>query len=83
MDGVWLVIGRFIRFIFDEVVGCDHFYVGVIDVDSNGSSKRYSHGPISSEKCPPDAFPEALVGEAQLGVLDTVNVSFTTTPKSI
>lgn len=83
MNRVWLVIGRLVRFIFDKVVGCDHFYVGVIDVDSNRSSKRYSHGPISSEKCPPDAFPEALVGAAQLGVLDTVRVSFTITSKSM
>jgi hypothetical protein len=50
-----------IRLVFDEVVLCDHFNIGILRVDSYWSSKGYSDGSITGEESPPNSFPEPLV----------------------
>ena len=64
------VFGRQAVFIVDKVVFANHFDIRVVGVDMNRPPKSDSHGPITSEESPPDAFPETFIGPAQLRAFD-------------
>jgi len=64
--GIGRVFSRSIWLIVDEIVLGYHFDIGVFDVDGNWPSKGNGDGSISGEQCPPDTFPESLVGFAEL-----------------
>jgi hypothetical protein len=60
------VFRRTVGFVIDEVVFRHHFDVGVFDVDGNWPPKSNGNRSIAGEQRPPDAFPESLVGPAEL-----------------
>jgi hypothetical protein len=66
VDGIGWVFRRSVGLIVNEVVLRYHLDIGVFNVDGDRSSKSNSDGSISGEKCPPNAFPESLVGFAEL-----------------
>jgi hypothetical protein len=60
------IFSRSVGLIVNEVVFRYHLHIGILDVDGDWSSKSNSDGSISGEQCPPNAFPESLVGFAEL-----------------
>lgn len=74
MDGVGRVFGGGVNFVFDEIVFREHFDIGVIGIDIDGSSESHGNRSITSKQRPPDSFPQSLIRPAQLRSLDTVAV---------
>jgi len=74
-----MVVQWFVPVLFGEVILGDHLDVRVIDIDTYRPAKGDCNGSIASKECPPDAFPQALVGPTQLRAFDTVSMLACTT----
>jgi hypothetical protein len=55
-----------VDFVVDEVVGADHFNIGILYVNRNWATQRHGDRSISREQCPPDPLPETLICFAEL-----------------
>lgn len=77
MDLVCAVFCRPVRFVVNKVVCCNHFDVGIFDVDAARSTECNCNRAISCEQSPPYSLPKSLIGSTELRAFDTFQASAT------